>query len=79
MSTYFSFISSISVVFLSFYFLTTVNANSYIDPGSGSIVLQIVIASVLGTLTLIKIYWSRLKVFFAGLLKKQPNNEPNKK
>ncbi len=79
MSTYFSFISSISVVFLSFYFLTTVNANSYIDPGTGSMVLQVVIASVLGILTLTKIYWSRLKVIFANLLKNRPNNGQNKK
>lgn len=57
------------------YFFSVLNAFAYIDPGSGSYVLQIIIASVLGILTLIKIYWSKLKTFFASFLVKKPDNE----
>lgn len=65
-------------VFFSFYLLSTKNAFSYIDPGTGSYVFQILIASVLGILTLTKIYWSRLKVFFVSVFTKQSNNEAGK-
>jgi len=67
-----------SVFFLGLYFLSALNAFSYIDPGSGSYVLQIIIASVLGILTLIKIYWSKLKAFFVSFLIKKPDNESTK-
>jgi membrane-anchored glycerophosphoryl diester phosphodiesterase (GDPDase) len=67
-----------SVFLFSLCFLSTVNAFSYIDPGSGSYVLQILIASVLGILTLIKIYWSKLKTFVVSFLVKKPDNESTK-
>lgn len=67
-----------SVFSFGLYFLSALNAFSYIDPGSGSYALQIIIASVLGILTLIKIYWSRLKTFFVSFLNKKPDNESAK-
>jgi hypothetical protein len=71
-------ILGISVLFAGLYFLSALDAFAYIDPGSGSYVLQILIASVLGILTLIKIYWSKLKTFFVSFLVKKPDNESTK-
>ena len=71
-------ILGISVVFVGLFLLSALNAFSYIDPGSGSYVLQILIASILGILTLMKIYWSRLKTFFVSFLVKKPDNESKK-
>jgi len=71
-------ILDISVFLSILYFLSTVKAFSYIDPGSGSYILQIVIASVLGILTLIKIYWSKLKAFFVSFLSNKQDNESTK-
>ncbi len=45
--------------------LSTDTSHAYIDPGSGSMLLQVLIASILGMLTVIKIYWARLKTFFS--------------
>lgn len=63
------------VLVIGLYFFSVLNAFAYIDPGSGSYVLQIIIASVLGILTLIKIYWSKLKTFFVSFLAKKSDNE----
>ncbi len=60
------------------YLLTTANSFSYIDPGTGSYIIQIIIASVLAVLTLSRIYWSRLKAFFGGIFAKQSSNESKK-
>ena len=36
-------------------------ALAYLDPGTGSIVIQAVVAGVVGALALGRLYWSRLK------------------
>ena len=45
--------------------LITRNTYAYIDPGSGSMILQVIIAAVLGTITVIKIYWNKVKSIFS--------------
>jgi hypothetical protein len=42
----------------------------YLDPGSGSFLLQILLAALLGGAFAIKIYWKKIKVLFGG--KKEP-------
>jgi len=37
---------------------------AYIDPGTGSLVLQVLIGAVVGTLVTVKLYWQRVKMFF---------------
>jgi hypothetical protein len=37
----------------------------YIDPGSGSVLLQIVLAVVLGAGVLVKMFWGKIKNFFS--------------
>ena len=78
MRKHLNLIVGIWLFLLGIYFLSALNAFSYIDPGSGSYVLQILIASVLGILTLMKIYWSKLKTFFANFLVKKPDNVSKK-
>lgn len=52
--------------FTVFYFvLTTVPAHAYLDPGTGSIVLQSIIGGVAAGLFIAKGYWYRIKGFFA--------------
>lgn len=39
----------------------------YLDPGSGSYLLQLLIAGLMGGLLMLRIYWSKVKGFFRGL------------
>jgi hypothetical protein len=39
---------------------------SYIDPGSGSYILQMIIAAVLGVSFFFKNFWLTIKSFFTG-------------
>lgn len=36
----------------------------YLDPGSGSVILQAIIAAVLGVGVLTKVYWEKIKTLF---------------
>ena len=47
----------------------------YIDPGSGSYLIQAIIAAVLGALFYFKTIWWKLKSFFKK--PKKDNEEPN--
>jgi hypothetical protein len=44
---------------------------AYLDPGSGSILLQIVIAAALGAAFAVKVYWKKIK----GALSKNKGND----
>ncbi len=46
--------------------IRTETAHAYIDPSSGSYFLQILLASLLGALFTLKIYWRKIKAFFSG-------------
>ncbi len=51
-------------------------AMAYIDPGSGSMILQVILAGLLGGLFAIKVFWQRVKAFFTALFGKK--NQPPK-
>lgn len=48
----------------------------YLDPGSGSFILQLVIASLLGAGLLIKTYWRKITAFFQKRSSKRGDDEP---
>lgn len=52
---------------LSLLFLLISNVHAYIDPGSGSYILQVLIGFVLGVLYFIKHFWDKIR----GLLKRK--------
>jgi len=62
------------ILFLSFFFLFSPwivrDAQAYLDPGSGSYLLQILIGTALGILISFKIYWKKIQLFLTGLIKK---------
>ena len=49
------------------------NIEAYIDPGTGSLILQIVIASLVGSLFLLKVFWRKVKTFFTNVFSRDNN------
>ena len=49
-------------------------AEAYLDPGTGSMVLQLVLGGVVGALALGKLYWRRLKAIV--LRRRTPDDSP---
>lgn len=50
----------------------------YIDPGSGSYLVQAIIAAVLGITFYFKTIWLRIKMFFGGSKKSRQPVNPDK-
>lgn len=46
--------------------LAPASAHAYIDPGTGSFVIQGIIAAVVGAGFAIKMFWHRIKAFLTG-------------
>lgn len=53
----------------------TVRPANYLDPGSGSYLLQLLIAGALGALFALRLYWSRVKGYFARIFGKSEDDE----
>jgi hypothetical protein len=51
--------------------------NAYLDPGSGSFLLQILLAALLGSLFFFRSFWSKVVNYFRkGSAKVEPDAEP---
>jgi len=56
------------VLLVFFYFILPQKAHAYLDPGTGSYVLQILVAALAGGLFVVKMFWKNIKSFFQGVL-----------
>ncbi len=45
------------------------NAHAYLDPGTGSMILQTIVALGLGAFLGIAAFWRNIKMFFTNILK----------
>jgi hypothetical protein len=67
----------IVLAFLSLFFPSP--AHAYLDPGTGSYIFQLIIASIVGLGFVVKIYWKKIKAFFVKLISKirKTHADPN--
>ena len=54
-------------------FALSQNAYAYLDPGTGSYIFQVLIATFIGALFTIKMYWQKIKNFFANFFSRKMN------
>jgi hypothetical protein len=50
------------------------NAYGYLDPGSGSVIFQILIGLLLALLFALKVWWLNIKLFFRRLFSRKTND-----
>jgi len=62
-------VASIVTFTLHFLILAVQDTYAYIDPGTGSYLLQLMLAGLLGLAFTIKIYWQKIKMFFLKLFR----------
>ncbi len=62
---YFTRFMAILVVFAMFFLAFPQRAYAYLDPGTGSYLLQLLIAGLLGASMAVKIFWGNIKAFFS--------------
>ncbi len=66
---------TILVVFALFHLLIPKNTYAYLDPGTGSFIIQMLIASIVGGLFILKLYFNKIKAFFKRRFSKGESDE----
>lgn len=65
---------TVKIVFFSLVFLSTTfsqKAHAYLDPGTGSFVMQIIVSTLIGALFAVKLFWVKSITFFKNLYLKK--------
>ena len=62
-----NYITNTSVVPALFILAGPETIDAYLDPGTGSLIIQVVIGVAVGGLFTVKIFWNRIKTFFKNL------------
>ena len=52
-------------------------AHAYLDPGTGSILVQSLLAGIAGAVAIVSLYWQRLKNFFTNMRKTSHDTRPS--
>ena len=50
-------------------------AHAYLDPGTGSYILQLLIAALIGAIFAVKLFWNNIKIFLKRLFYKGKRHE----
>ena len=59
-----------NILFFLYFFLFTSSAHAYLDPGTGSIILQAIVGAFAAFLSTLYIFWEKVKIFFRKVFKK---------
>ena len=60
-----------SAVLISLMVLVAGSATSYIDAGSGSYILQLVVGGIVGAALAVKVFWRRIRTFVGAKLSRK--------
>lgn len=71
-------LSGVCVISIFIFLLVIKPAYAYLDPGTGSMILQLLLGGVAGALMVGKLYFRKIRSFFAGLLGRQAQDENRK-
>ena len=64
----------LAIVFL----IAPLSANAYIDPGTGSFIVQVIVATVLGAVFYFKFFWRKIRNFFKQKILGRKEDESKK-
>lgn len=53
------------------------NAFAYLDPGTGGIIIQAILAFIAAVFAYTTFFWNKVKSFFSKILKKKNENSKN--
>ncbi len=51
---------------VSYSLISPTQAHAYLDPGTGSIIVQAIVAGIVGIATVTRLYWNRIRTFLSG-------------
>ena len=68
-------LACVSAVITPLYLTLPREIHAYIDPGTGSIIIQLLIGLFVGGLVAIRIFWTRIRTKLKGLFRREKDHE----
>lgn len=68
-------VSSIAIYAFLILLLSVKPGHAYLDPGTGSMILQLLLGGIAGAMVVGKLYFQKIKLFFSGLFGVQPRDQ----
>lgn len=68
-------INYLFILIFSFVMFSFGNAFAYLDPGTGSIIIQAILGFIAAAVTTLSIYWSKFKIFLKKIFEKRKNKQ----
>lgn len=62
---------------LTIYFSFITKSYAYLDPGTGSIILQAILGFIAAAITTLSFYWNKVKTLFSKIFKRDKKSEKN--
>ena len=56
------------IIFIFFNLISPKEAYAYLDPGTGSYILQLLIGILIGGIFAVRLFWNKIKIFFRNFL-----------
>jgi hypothetical protein len=72
---YLKFLMILLKLFILSYLIYPRKVYAYIDPGTGSMMVQVLIGILVGVLFMLKTFWKRIAIFFKDLFSARSKNE----
>ncbi len=67
--------STWSLIFLMLWVVVPRHAHAYLDPASGSMLLQLLLGGLAGAALFFKIFWHKIRSFFGGSAQDDDSSE----
>jgi hypothetical protein len=71
LTQFISFAANGALLAVSFLVFTQGEAHAYLDPGTGSMLFQVLVGSILASLFAVKMFWHRIKVFVTATIQRR--------
>lgn len=65
------------ILLLTIYFSFITKSYAYLDPGTGSIILQAILGFIAAAITTLSFYWNKVKTLFSKIFKRDKKSEKN--
>lgn len=63
------------ILLLTIYFTAITRSFAYLDPGTGSIILQAILGFIAAAITTLSFYWNKVKKLFSKIFKRDKKSE----
>jgi hypothetical protein len=68
-------LTNVALLVLALLLITERQASAYLDPGTGSMIFQMLVGGLLASLFMVRVFWSNVKSFVGSTVLRRPRRD----